>query len=239
MSSHQILDPAHHADLRIHTGGSARFGDSIMGCLTTPGEFRDVQASYPIVFRRDITSRKFSPLALFGFENGENLFLQGERWDARYRPMSQTIQPFLIGRSASESDVAQVHIDTASPRISTTGEGMRVFDEGGKPTPYLEAVVTQLAELDEGYRQTPEFCATLERLELLEPFSLEVPLKDGSRNSLVGYHIIAEERLSTLSGAALGELQARGYLLPIFMAVASLSNFSDLVARKNALLTLD
>ncbi|PTT74719.1 multidrug transporter, partial [Pseudomonas sp. HMWF010] len=131
-----------------------------------------------------------------------------------------------------------VHIDTASPRISTTGEGMRVFDEAGKPTPYLEAVATQLAELDEGYRQTPEFCDTLERLELLEPFSLEVPLKDGSRNSLVGYHIIAEERLSTLGGGDLGELQARGYLLPIFMAVASLSNFSDLVARKNAKLTL-
>jgi hypothetical protein len=239
MSSHQILDPAHHADLRIQTNASARFGDNIMGCLTTPGEFRDVQANYPIVFRRDITSKKFSPLALFGFENGENLFLQGERWDARYRPMSQTIQPFLIGRAAAGSDIAQVHIDTASPRISTTGEGMRVFDEAGKPTPYLEAVASQLAELDEGYRQTPEFCATLERLELLEPFSLEVPLKDGSRNSLVGYHIIAEERLSTLDGASLGELQDRGYLLPIFMAVASLSNFSDLVARKNALLTLD
>jgi len=99
-------------------------------------------------------------------------------------------------------------------------------------------VAGQLAELDEGYRQTPEFCATLERLELLEPFSLEVPLKDGSRNSLVGYHIIAEERLSSLGGADLGDLQARGYLLPIFMAVASLSNFSDLVARKNAMLSL-
>jgi hypothetical protein len=99
-------------------------------------------------------------------------------------------------------------------------------------------MATRLAELDSGYRNLPEFCATLERLELLEPFTLEVPLDDGSRHSLVGYHIIAEERLSALDGVALGDLQAKGYLLPIFMAVASLSRFSDLVARKNARLTL-
>lgn len=239
MSSHQILDPKSHAELRIQNGASANFGDNVMSCLTTPSEFRDVQSHYPIVFRRDITSGKFSPLALFGFENGENLFLKGDHWDARYRPMAQAIQPFLIGRPDSDSEIAQVHVDMASPRISATGEGMRVFDVAGQPTPYLEAMATQLAELDQGHRQSPEFCATLERLELLEPFTLEVPLKDGSRNSLVGYHIIAEERLSTLEGSDLGDLQARGYLLPIFMAVASLSNFTDLVARKNARLTLD
>ncbi|MEN9855299.1 MAG: hypothetical protein RLZZ157_425 [Pseudomonadota bacterium] len=209
MSSHQILDPAHHADLRIHNGAGAHLGDNVMGCLTTP-------------------------LALFGFETGENLFLQNTLWDARYRPMAHHIQPFLIGRSTLESEIAQVHVDMESPRISMSGEGMRVFDANGQPTPYLEDIATQLAELDQGYRQTPEFCATLEQFELLEPFTLNVALKDGSQNALVGYHIIAEERLSTLNGAELGSLQARGYLLPIFMAVASLSNFSDLVARKNA-----
>jgi hypothetical protein len=239
MSNHQILDPVRHADLRIHTGASARFGDNVMACLATPREFRDVQAHYPIVFRRDINSGTFSPLALFGFENGENLFLKGELWDARYRPLAQAIQPFLIGRPATEGGVAQVHIDISSPRISITGEGMRVFDPDGRPTPYLEAMATQLAELEEGYRQSPEFCATLERLGLLEPFTLEVPLKDGSRHSLVGYHIIAEEQLSALEGSDLAYLQARGYLLPIFMAVASLSHFGDLVARKNARLKLD
>jgi SapC len=239
MSNHQILEPTRHADLRVHNAASAAFGDNVIGCLTTPSEFRDVQAHYPIVFRRDITTGAFSPLALFGFETGENLFLDGDRWDARYRPMAQAIQPFLIGKPASGSDVAQVHIDMTSPRISATGEGMRVFDMDGRPTPFLEAMATQLAELDQGHRQSPDFCSMLERLELLEPFTLEVPLKDGSRHSLVGYHIIAEERLSTLDGAALGDLQARGYLLPIFMAVASLSHFSDLVARKNARLNLD
>jgi SapC len=238
MSNHQILNPADHAEIRVHAEASAAFGDNVMACLTTPNEFRSVQAHYPIVFRRDITTSAVSPLALFGFENGGNLFLNGDGWDARYRPMAQAIQPFLIGRPASESEIAQVHIDMASPRISGNGEGTRVFDMDGRPTPYLEAIATRLADLDHGYRQSHDFCATLERLELLEPFTLEVPLDDGSRHSLVGYHIIAEERLASLDGATLGDLQAREYLLPIFMAVASLSRFSDLVARKNARLSL-
>jgi hypothetical protein len=237
MPNHQILNPDDHSDLRVHAGASADFGDTVMACLTTPSEFRSVQGHYPIVFRRDVTIGAFSPLALFGFETGENLFLDGDTWDARYQPMAQSIQPFLIGRVATGSDVAQVHIDMDSPRISASGEGMRVFDADGRPTPYLETIATRLSDLDQGYRQTPEFCATLERLDLLEPFSLEVPLDDGSRHSLVGYHIIAEERLAGLSGAELGDLQAKGYLLPVFMAVASLSRFGDLVARKNARLT--
>lgn len=238
MSNHQILNPAGHSELRIHAGASDAFGDNVMACLATPSEFRSIQAHYPIVFRRDISTGAFSPLAMLGFDNGENLFLDGDHWDARYRPMAQAIQPFLIGRAATDNEIAQVHIDMDSPRISKTGEGTRVFDVDGRPTPFLEAMATRLAALDDGYRQSPDFCATLERLDLLEPFTMEVPLDDGSRHSLVGYHIVAEERLSGLTGTELSDLQTKGYLLPVFMAVASLSRFSELVARKNARLKL-
>ncbi len=100
MSNHQILNPADHGTLRVHTGAGAQFGDAVMACLTVPLEFRAVQAHYPIVFRRDAASGQFSALAMFGFDNGENLFLEGDRWDARYRPLAMAIQPFLIGRPA-------------------------------------------------------------------------------------------------------------------------------------------
>lgn len=238
MSNHQILNPNDHASLRVHTGASAAFGDNIMACLTVPDEFRLVQAHYPIVFRRDIATGAFSALALFGFENGENLFLSGDKWDARYRPMAQAIQPFLIGRAVAGGEAAQVHIDMNSPRISTNGEGMRVFDEEGRPTPYLESMATRLGDLDHGYQQSSDFCSTLERYNLLEPFTLDVQLNDGSRHSLVGYHAIAEEQLAALDAAALVDLHAKGYLLPIYMVLAALPKFSDLVTRKNARLPL-
>lgn len=233
MSKHQIVNFADHGQLRVHSGAGVRFGDNVMACLTVPIEFRQVQGSFPIVFHRDLATGTFNALALFGFENGENLFLDGDHWDAVYRPLALAIQPFLVGRGAPGSDVAQVHIDMASPRISTNGEGTLLFDDSGQPTPYLEAIAEKLGDLDHGYRGAAAFFAALERYELLEPFTLEVPLRDGSRHSLVGYHVIDEDRLEQLDGDALAALHAEGHLQQLFMAVASLSRFGDLVARKN------
>jgi len=171
-------------------------------------------------------------LALFGFENGENLFLEEERWDARYRPLALSIQPFLVGKSADGP--AQVHIDLGHARIAADGgEGVRPFDDFGQPTPYLEAVIASLDQLDQGYRESADFYSALGRYELFEPFSLDIDLRDGSKHRLVGYHLINEAKLRALEPGALAELHSAGYLMPIFMALASLANLSALIERKN------
>lgn len=234
MSNHQILNTAEHGELRVHTGAGAQFGDDAMAALVVPEEFRAVQAHYPIVFRRDNESGKFMALALFGFENGENLFLDGDRWDARYRPLSIAIQPFLVGRAADGESEGQVHIDMDHPRIATNGEGMRLFDESGRASPFLDDIAGKLGALDAGYRASGDFLDALARYELLEPFVFEVPLSNGSKHSLVGFHMIDEDKLRALDGDALGALHADGHLLSIFMAVASLSNLTALVERKDA-----
>lgn len=234
MSTHRILNSADHGDLRVHTGAGAHYGDSVMACLAPPAEFRQIQGYFPIVFRRDIETGALAALALFGFESGENLFLEGDNWTGSYRPMALAIQPFLIGRPAEGADTPQVHIDMVHPRIAKGGDGMRVFDEDGRPTPYLEAIAERLGDLDYAHRQAPAFFEALARYDLIEPFTLEVPLNDGSRHSLVGYHTINEGRLAELDGEELSQLNSEGHLLPIFMALASLSRFGELVARKNA-----
>lgn len=232
MSAHQLLTAEAHRDLRIRTDRSAELGDAVMSCITVPSEFRPAQSQYPILFRRNADDDQFTALAIFGFENGENLFLDEGRWDARYRPLAMDIQPFLIGRPADDQGNRQVHIDLASPRIGK-GEGMRVFDEDARPTPYLEQIAESLGALDAGYQASTAFFAALRRHELLEPMSLDVTLDDGSTNRLIGFHVIDEDRLRTLDGAALGELHAAELLMPIFMAIASLGNLSALIERKN------
>ncbi|MEO6224859.1 MAG: SapC family protein [Sphingomicrobium sp.] len=232
MSNHVILDSEAHRDLRIRAGATAALGDGVMACLTVPTEFRRVQNEFPILFRRDMERGAFSSLALFGFENGENLFVEADSWDARYRPLALSIPPFLIGQAADGQ--AQVHLDMGHPRIASEGdEGIRAFDEHGRPTPYLEAVFAGLDELDQGYRASGEFFAALERYDLLEPFSLDIDLRDGSTHRLVGYHLIDEGRLQALEPGAVADLHEAGHLMPAFMAIASLSNISALVARKN------
>ena len=107
-----------------------------MTALVVPQEFRRVQAEYPILFRRTGDGEAVVALALFGFESGENLYLEGDRWDADYVPLAHDIQPFLIGGSP-DAEGAQVHLDAASPRLGDP-EGVRVFDADGRPTKATE-----------------------------------------------------------------------------------------------------
>ena len=232
MSAHQVLSADAHRELRVRTERSPELGDGVMCCLTVPSEFRQVQNAFPILFRLNDERDRFTALAMFGFETGENLFLDDGRWDARYRPLALEIQPFMIGAPAADSKASQVHIDMESRRIAN-GEGVRVFDETGRPTPYLEAVIEKLGALDAGYRASADFFAALDRHRLLEPMTLEIVMEDGSKNRLVGFHTIDEDRLRALDAAALGELHRAGHLMPIFMALASLANIGELVARKN------
>lgn len=234
MSDHVILAAEDHRDLRILTERAPELGDSVMTCITVPSEFRRVQTHYPILFQLDAERDSFTALAMFGFEPGENLFLTDAGWDARYRPLAIDSQPFLVGRGAG--DVRQVHIDMASPRIGAD-EGMRVFDDTGRPTPYLERIADQLRALDTDYVASADFFAALRRYELLEPLTLDVTLDDGAKNRLVGYHVIDEDRLAGLDGAAVADMHAGGHMMPIFMALASLGNIGDLVARKNRRMT--
>jgi hypothetical protein len=233
MPAHTMLDPEAHRDLRINIEASAELGDGVMACLTFPYEFRRVQNEFPILFRKDIATGRYSALALFGFEQGENLFLAEGRWDARYKPLALAVQPFLIGRSSDPDGPSQIHIDLDHPRIAKDGGGVRLFDDAGRPSPFLAQASTRLGDLDEAYRASGAFYEALERYQLLEPFSLDVELNDGSKHRLVGYDLIDEAKLQALLPGEVGDLHREGHLLPIFMAMASLSNIASLVGRKN------
>lgn len=232
MTDHAILTADTHRDLRVRADRGTELGDAVMCCVTVPAEFRQVQNEYPILFRMNQARDGFTALAMFGFEAGENLFLDGDRWDARYRPLAMEIQPFLIGGTPDRAGARQVHVDMASPRVAAD-EGTRVFDVHGQPTPYLESIAERLGALDEGFGASADYVAALQRHALLEPFTLDVVLDDGSSNRLVGFHAIDEDRLQTLDAAALDELHAADQLMPTFMALASLSNLGALIARKN------
>ncbi len=233
MTRHSILNLQEHGALRVRTGHAAELGDGVQASFTVPLEFRRIQHDFPILFRRDAASGRFSALALLGFEAGENLFLDGDRWLADYKPMALAVQPFLVGRSKSGDEPMQLHIDLDHPRISTGGEGLLLFDSAGLPTPFVERIADMLAELDTGYRESDSFFAALERYELLEPFSLDVELPGGSQRRMVGYHLIDEDRLRGLDAEAIADLHSEGHLMPIFMALASLSNLPKLVGWKS------
>ncbi|CAN4280536.1 SapC family protein [Pseudoxanthomonas sp. LjRoot125] len=228
MTRHAQVNNIDHKDLRIDTRRGAQLGDDVGFAATFPAEFRDLQACYPIVFRKDAHGA-LSPIALLGFEEGKNLFLDGERWDAHYLPLAIERQPFLIGRGGDEMTV---HIDLDNPRVGSA-EGEPLFREHGGNSEYLERIASVLLTLHNGLERLPAFIDALLKHELLESFALDVQLDDGSLNRLAGYYLINEDRLRGLDAGALGQLHADGHLEPIFMAVASISNFRALIDRMN------
>ncbi|RME64091.1 MAG: multidrug transporter [Alphaproteobacteria bacterium] len=236
MARHVQLNNIDHADLRIRTERNAALGDGVMSCPVFPYEFRNLQPHYPIVFTKDATTGGFRPLALFGLEEGENLFLTSdEGWDAAYIPLAMRMQPFLIGFSndgGGGGRQMEVHIDLDHPRVSQT-EGEPVFLAHGGHTPFLQEIAKLLGEVHAGEQSITGFSAMLDELELIEPFTLDITLNDGSQGRLAGYYIIAEESLYGLDAEALGRLQAAGFLQPIYMAVAALSQFRALIDRRN------
>ena len=233
MSTHAIVSADEHRNLRIRTDHAASLGDGVMSCFTVPAEFRQLQNEFVILFRRDANHRSFSALALLGFEAGENLYLDGNKWLASYKPAALTIAPFLIGRAKQDEGDAQVHIDLDHPRVAMDDVGVRIFDDRGDASPYLEQIVERLGALDQGHRASEDFFAALERHDLLEPVALDVELRNGARHRMVGYHLVNEDRLGALEGGALAELNAAGHLLPIYMAIASLANLARLIESKN------
>ena len=72
------------------------------------------------------------------------------------------------------------------------------------------------------------------KTELLEPFALEVELKDGTKQTIGRTCIRSTKKDSTRSmRSPLAKLHASGYLEHIYMVMASIANFTTLIDRKN------
>jgi hypothetical protein len=226
-----ILDNVQHKHLRVIAAHGAAYGDAVMSALTFPDEFRHLQSTYPIVFAPNSDGSSYDALALFGFEPGENLFLRPDGWDGDVIPLSIKRQPFLIAQNGAELSVS---VDLDHPRVSTVeGEGEPVFLSYGGTTEYMEQVTSTLRTLHDGVASARGFFTALKELDLIEPLAVGVTLNDGSELRLNGLYTIHEERLAALPGDAYAALARAGYLEAAYMAIASLSQFRGLIARRN------
>jgi len=237
MPNHQLLDNVTHQDLRIITEHKPEYGDTASYTNVFVSELRDVQGQYPIFFRKNSDTAQFEAIALFGFAEQENLYLNNEGWHASYIPLTIRRRPFLIGYQNVNTDgiISQqpvVHIDMDSPRISNTA-GEAVFLEQGGQSPYLQEISSILKAIDDGHQQTKAFIDVLLENDLIESVSIKVQLNNGSQNELGGLYTLNEEKVAALSGDKLTAMHRQGYLQNIHMILASMSNMSALIEKKN------
>jgi len=236
MANYVMLNNVEHQNVKVITERSARYGDDVHFVMTFPIEFRRVQSFYPIFFQKDASTGKFYPIALFGFEAEENLFLKENGWDSNYVPLMIRRHPFLIGlqNAPEEADANRsvVSIDMGSPRVNET-EGEALFLPHGGTSEYLASMIEVLEDIKVGHEMNAKFIDALLEFDLIESVSMEIELNNGSKRQLLGLYTINEERLEQLDSEALGKLHSRQFLLPVYMILASMSSFRTLIDKRN------
>lgn len=240
MSNFVLLNPAQHSKLKVITERSEAYGDAVNYVMTFPFEFRNIQSCYPIFFQKDSASDAYYPIALLGFEQNENLFLDNPGWSAPYVPLMIRRQPFLIGYQTDANDPEKrnpmVSIDMDNPRVNEN-DGEALFLEHGGTSDFLQQATENLELIHQAHDHSTKFMAKLAELELIEAFSMTITLSNGSENQLLGFYALNEEKVQGLSGEVLADLNQQGFLQPLFMVIASQSCVRDLVDRKNKLST--
>lgn len=239
MAKHALVNNVEHKDLKVITKRSEELGDNVWFALTFPREFRSAQAHYPIFFNKDPNTGRFVSVALFGFQDKENLFLDDNGWQASYIPVSILRHPFLIANQmvddgGVEKPQRMLTIDLDSPRVSKT-EGEDLFLPFGGNSDFLDQTANMLEALHLGASDGQKFTEMLVNLDLLEPFTLDVKLDNGSQHQMIGFYTINEDKLDQLDITQLQELKEKGYLQAIYMTIASQSNIRTLLNKKNVL----
>jgi len=236
MGRYELLNNIAHRDLRVATAFGPEYGDDVGMVPAFPSEFAELQREYPIFLRKDATTGDWQSVVLLGFEQRENLFLQDGRWNAAYLPGAVAKGPFLIGFQEQRIDgeltqEAVMHVDLDHPRVNTAS-GEPVFLPQGGTSPYLDHIATVLRGIRDGSAYGTAMFAALDAKGLIQPVNLDVQVDERYRVVVNGLHGIDRERLASLDGPALLELNGAGYLEGAYLMLASLHNMRRLMAEK-------
>ncbi|GLR70609.1 SapC family protein [Agaribacter marinus] len=238
MLAQTILSPNEHKDICVITTRGEKYGENVNTVPVIADELRSLVTEYPVCLLKDPNTGRFALHALTGFDAGENLFLEGDIWQASYVPLHILRQPFMIGIKDKEGaeptpDNTVVTIQLEHKRVTDKG-GEALFDKEGNATNYLNKTSELLAALLQGLPRTSSFVDALVKEELVEQMQLNVKLKNGEQKSFQGFYSINEDKLSELKGDVLEKFHSLGYLQACHMLIASFGNIQKLINKKNA-----
>lgn len=235
MAKLQVLSPGVHKQTGILTDYVPQLGYGQGAVMVLPNEILHVQREYPILFRKHPETGRLFLNALLGFEEQENLYLDGQGgWQAGYVPLAFAKGPFMVGfQSDGEGQKAVLSIDMDDPRVTSEG-GEKLFTAEDKPSEYLNNINNILATMHEGLQVLDSMLDAFNEYELIEPVSLNIELKNGEKINFTGAYTVAQEKIQKLDKEALAKLNQSGFLSAAIYISGSLSNVAKLINFKNA-----
>ena len=237
MSNPVLLSSTNHKNLRVkNEPAPASF--SLRNSSIVMQEFPHLALEYPLLFTKNMDTGSFVCVSVFGFDEGENLFVENDQWNALYTPLNIKRQPFMVGTQNKPGDDQPqesehvVLIDEADPRVQEQ-DGEALFNERGFPTPYLEKMTSMLKALKDGFADTKLFIDKLLELDLIAPTTLKIELINQEQRHIQGFYSIDEGKLQSLSGETIAELHSLNYLKPIYAILTSFGHIYSLIDKKN------
>ncbi len=200
-------------------------------------EFGIAGRDYPLVLASGDEGKTYSPVAVLGLGQGENLYLSGDGWQAgTYVPAYVRRYPFCMARVTLDSVEQQdrlICIEKAF--VAADGaDGDAMFDDKAEPLPRWTEIQKLLNEYEADLERTREMCSILAEYGLLEPFTMQATLAGGAPMNLTGMHRVNEARLEFLTADQLRTLVRKGLFARIYAHLLSLDNFGRLLDRKAA-----
>ena len=231
------LDPAVHRDRKVAQLTDFSIARELHAVFVTATEFPQAALEFPIVFvetgRHDVAGRPMmSPVALLGLSHGENLHVEGTRWDARYIPAYIRRYPFSTAAMPGASGI-NVLVDEAWSGFSDHA-GEPLFEAGDAPAPALKRAMDFLERFELEAERTHAFCERLVMLGVLKEMKADATLPNGQTLSVDGFHAIDEEKLHALADGTVLELWRTGLLMLMQVHLMSIANIRHLVNKKAA-----
>ncbi len=231
------LDRAQHRLSRLKPSGT-RFDRTagLNALFVAAVEFIDASREYPIVFIEAGVAdgkREVAPMAVLGLAQGENLMLKADgTWAARYVPA--LLQGYPFGLARTDADNYLVVVDAKAQALADSGEGERLFDDKGEPTPMLEQRRRFLEQFEAEAQRTRLLGRALLDLELLQTMRFDATLPDGQKLTVDGFLAVDEKRLAELPAERVAELHKSGVLAMVYAHQFSLRLMRVLVERRVA-----
>lgn len=218
-----------HGRWTIEPGRNYAFARATNSVPLTRVEFARAAREYPVVFAG--TDEQPYPLAILGLADRQNLFIGDDgTWRADYVPAFVRRYPFVF-TTLDEGKTFTLCIDEAYSGCNEDGDGERMFDDTGKPTEYLNGVLTFLREYQAEHQRTQAFARRMAALRLLDPVQANVAMQSGQKLALTDFKVVTRERLKQVGDIALKEMFSTDDLEFVYLHLHSLQNFPGLATR--------
>ena len=191
---------------------------------------------YPIAFVSGDGGSTFLAMAVLGLEARQNLFVDDDgTWLANlYVPAYVRRYPFCMSKVTRDGQEQAERI-VCVEKSAVTEDGDMLYDAAGKALSAWEASEKFLFEFEADLARTETMCATLHRLNLMEPFTVQaVPTAGASPLSLTGLNRVSEQKLMDLPADELKDLVTNGVLSRLYAHILSQLNFQRLLDRRAA-----